>query len=98
MKREDHSLATRIVSDPNICGGKPCIAGHRVRVSDIVSRHEYQGMTPDAIVSDIPSITLSDVHAALAYYHDNIDLIRQEMQREIDAIEGGQAATVLRTH
>jgi hypothetical protein len=39
-------------------------------------------MTPDEIVSHIPTITLADVHAALAYYFDHIDEIQQEMRAE----------------
>jgi len=70
------------VRTPGICGGKTCIAGHRVRVLDIVVWHEHQGMTPDEIVSHIPSITLADVHAALAYYFDHIEEIQEEMRTE----------------
>lgn len=29
------------------------------------------GMNPNQIVSEHPSIALADVHAALAYYHEN---------------------------
>jgi hypothetical protein len=39
-------------------------------------------MTPDEIVSHIPTITLADVHAALAYYFDHIEEIQQEMRAE----------------
>jgi len=38
-------------------------------------------MTPDEIVSHIPSISLADVHRALAYYFDHV----QEIQDEIRA-------------
>jgi uncharacterized protein (DUF433 family) len=72
----------RITSTPDVCGGKACIAGHRVRVLDIVAWHEHQHMTPDEIVSHTPSITLADVHAALAYYFDHIDEIQEEMRQE----------------
>src|SRR4051812_44686410 len=72
----------RITRTPGVCGGKACIAGHRVRVLDIVVWHEHQGMAPDEIVSHIPTITLADVHAALAYYFDHIDEIQEEMQAE----------------
>ncbi len=65
------SSENRITRTPGVCGGKACIAGHRVRVLDVVTWHEDQGMTPDEIVADIPSITLADVHAALAYYADH---------------------------
>jgi len=38
-------------------------------------------MTPDEIISHIPSITLADLHSALAYYFDHV----QEIQAEIGA-------------
>jgi uncharacterized protein (DUF433 family) len=72
----------RITKTLGVCGGKACIAGHRVRVLDIVEWHEHQGMSPDEIVSEVPSITLADVHAALAYYFDHMDEIREEMRAE----------------
>lgn len=56
----------RIVSTPGTCGGRPRIDGHRITVEDIAIWHERMGMSPDEIVSSYPTITLSDVHAALA--------------------------------
>ena len=76
------SSDARIGRWPEICGGKTCIAGHRVRVSDVVVWHEHEGMTPDEIVSQYPSISLGDVHSALAYYFDHIEEIQQEMRAE----------------
>lgn len=72
----------RIVKVPGVCGGRTTIAGHRVRVLDIAIWHEHQGLTPDEIVSHIPSITLADVHAALAYYFDHRDEIQEEIRAE----------------
>jgi len=43
---------------------------------------EYQGKSPDAIVSELPTISLADVHHALAYYFDNIEEIRTGMREE----------------
>ncbi len=62
-------------------GPKARIAGHRVRVEDIVIWHERLGLSPDQIVDDIPTITLADVYAALAYYWDH----REEIDRQIEA-------------
>ncbi|MEM9540241.1 MAG: DUF433 domain-containing protein [Cyanobacteria bacterium P01_E01_bin.42] len=73
-------IAKHINIDPEICGGKPCIVGHRIRVQDIVIWHEQMGLSPDEIVSRHPTITLADVYAALAYYHDNFLEIRQHIQ------------------
>src|SRR6266851_5499519 len=61
----------RIVSTPGTCGGRPRIDGHRITVEDIAIWHERMGMSPDEIVSAYPSITLADVHAALAYYYEH---------------------------
>jgi uncharacterized protein (DUF433 family) len=60
-------------------GAKPRIAGHRVRVQDVAIWHEKLGMSPDEIVDRYPTITLADVHAALAYYWDH----RAEIERAI---------------
>jgi uncharacterized protein (DUF433 family) len=69
-----------IVITPGICGGKPRIAGNRIKVQDIVIWHERMGMSPDEIIYQHPSITLSDVYAALAYYHDHREEIRQQIE------------------
>lgn len=76
------STGERITKTPSVCGGKACIAGHRVRVLDVVAWHEHQGMTPDEIVSHVPTITLAEVHSALAYYFDHIEEIQEEMREE----------------
>ena len=69
-----------IVITPGVCGGKPRIAGHRIKVQDIVIWHDRMGMSPDEIIYQYPSITLADVYAALAYYHDHREEIRQQIE------------------
>jgi uncharacterized protein (DUF433 family) len=81
------STESRISRTPGICGGKACIAGHRVRVLDIVVWHEHQGMSADEIVSRVPTISLGDVHAALAYYFDHVEEVQQEMRAEREFVE-----------
>ena len=71
----------RIVSTPGICGGRPRIDGHRIQVEDIAIWHERMGMSPDEIVWEYPSITLAEVHAALAYYYEN----RERIDADIEA-------------
>jgi uncharacterized protein (DUF433 family) len=80
-------ITERITKTPGVGGGKACIAGHRIRVMDIVIWHEHMGMSADEIVSQYPTITLSDVHAALAYYFDHVEEIREEMRREKEIAE-----------
>ncbi|NEO51240.1 MAG: DUF433 domain-containing protein [Moorea sp. SIO4A3] len=75
-------ISKHIEITPGVCGGKPRIAGHRIRVEDIVIWHERIGLSPDEIVSQYPTITLADVYAALAYYHDNFEEIRQQIRED----------------
>jgi uncharacterized protein (DUF433 family) len=72
-------IREHIVATPDTCGGKPRIAGSRIRVKDVVIWHDRQGMTPAEIVSKWPHLTLSDIHAALAYYHDHREEINTEL-------------------
>ena len=70
-----------IKSTPGTYGGKPRIAGHRIRVQDVVAWYEHLNMSPDEIVYHYLSITLTDVHAALAYYYDHLEEeIRQDIR------------------
>ena len=39
-------------------------------------------MSPDEIVSAYPTITLSDVHAALAYYYENREQIDTSIRED----------------
>ena len=73
-------LVEHIVSTPGTCGGRPRIAGSRIRVQDIVVWHEVHGLSADEIVSQFPGLTLADVYAALTYYHDHREEIRQHMR------------------
>ncbi len=70
-----------IIATPGICGGRPCIDGHRIRVQDIAIEHEWQGLSPEEICEQHPGLTLAEVHSALAYFHDH----RSEIENEIDA-------------
>ena len=67
-KRRSRSKAflDRIESNPDVCGGRPCIKGTRVRVSDIVDMIA-EGATADEIVADYPYLSAEDVAAALKY-------------------------------
>lgn len=78
-------LEQHIEQSPDVMGGKARIAGHRVRVMDIVIWHEKRGLTADEILALFPSLTLSDVYAALAYYFDHREEIEADLEREREA-------------
>ncbi len=63
-------------------GPKAVIAGHRVRVIEIVLWHEKLGLNVDEILEYVPSITPADVYAALAYYWDHRDEIEASIEVE----------------
>mgnify|MGYP001184979765 CR=1 FL=1 len=75
-------MSRHVVKTPNVCGGRACIAGHRIRVADIVVWHERRGYAADEIVALFPGLTLGDVHAALAYYFDNREEVEADLQLE----------------
>lgn len=71
-----------------IAGGKPRIAGHRITVQNIVIWHELLGRGADEIATEY-DLTLADVYAALAYYHDHraeIDKFIQESDVFVDVL------------
>lgn len=57
---------SRIVSDPAVCHGRPCIRGTRVPVA-VVLDNLAAGLTLEEIVASYPNLTLADVQAALVY-------------------------------
>ncbi len=56
----------RVVSDPAVCGGAPCIQGTRVLVSVLLDALA-EGLSPEAVAAEYPPVTVDDVRAALAY-------------------------------
>jgi uncharacterized protein (DUF433 family) len=81
------NVVSHISRTPGICGGRACIAGHRIRVLDIIVWHEKRGYSPDEIVGLFLGINLADVYAALAYYFDNRDEIEADLRAEAQAAE-----------
>jgi uncharacterized protein (DUF433 family) len=67
---------------PGYCGGEPHILGHRIKVRHVAVWHEQMGMSPAEIVATYPTITLADVHAALAYYYSHRDEIQAAIAEE----------------
>ena len=43
----ESTIAAHIEIKPGVCGGRPCVAGTRIRVQDIRAWHELQGLTPE---------------------------------------------------
>ncbi len=56
----------RIVIDPEIRFGKPCVRGTRITVGDVLS-YLASGMSEDDIIADFPQLTRDDIRACLAF-------------------------------
>jgi uncharacterized protein (DUF433 family) len=87
------TLQQHIETRSDKCGGKPCIAGTRIRVWDIYVLHERLGKTADEIIADYPELSLAEVHAALAYYFDHQVEIDAEMKTADDFVDQLKALT-----
>ena len=59
-------LLDRITVNPEVCGGRPCIRGLRVRVKDILDMLAADA-TRAEIVADYPYLEDADITAALEY-------------------------------
>ena len=60
------TLATRITVDPEQCGGRPCVRGMRIRVSDVLDLLA-NGLSPEQIIEELPDLELVDVQACLRF-------------------------------
>ena len=78
-QQEQFVIRNRIEQTPDVRSGKPRVKGTRITVADVVLWTE-QGMSPDELVTQFPDLGLADVHAALAYDHDNQAAIDNQIQ------------------
>ena len=60
------NLESRITYNPLQCGGKPCIRGMRIRVSDILQMLG-EDVSVEEILQDFPDLELNDIHACLLF-------------------------------
>ena len=54
----------RITVDPRQCGGRPCIRGMRIRVSDVLDLLAA-GLTHDQVLEELPDLEREDITACL---------------------------------
>ncbi len=68
----DQSLSERITVNPRQCGGRPCIRGMRIRVSDVLDLFTV-GLDSEEILAEMPDLEADDLKAALSYAARRID-------------------------
>jgi uncharacterized protein (DUF433 family) len=59
-------LLKRITTNPRQCGGRPCIRGMRIRVSDILDLFAA-GLSAEEILAEMPDLEADDLKASLIY-------------------------------
>jgi uncharacterized protein (DUF433 family) len=72
-----------ITTNPKVRGGRPCIAGTGLRVTDVVMAHLFHQRTPSELASDY-DISMAQVHAALAYYYEHKEELDADIRQQID--------------
>jgi uncharacterized protein (DUF433 family) len=76
------ALDTMLTATPEVCGGLIRINGTRITVHRVASLYK-QGQNAEDIARTYPHLSLSQVYAALAYYHAN----RTEIESELAAAD-----------
>ena len=59
-------LLERITIEPGKCGGKPCIRGMRIPVSEVLGLLAY-GLAAQQVLEQLPDLQMEDIRAALEF-------------------------------
>ena len=65
-------LSDRITIDPEQCGGRPCVRGMRIRVTDVLDLYSA-GLNASQILEEMPDLEDADLKACLQYASKRID-------------------------
>jgi uncharacterized protein (DUF433 family) len=65
-------LDNRITINPKQCGGRPCIRGLRIRVSDVLELLAT-GLSPEQVLDEMPDLEMEDLRAVFQYTARKLD-------------------------
>jgi len=66
------NLSERITINPEQCGGRPCIRGMRIRVTDVIELFAA-GLTAEQILKELPDLEPEDLHACMVFAARKLD-------------------------
>ncbi len=66
------NLTERITVDPEQCGGRPCIRGMRICVTEILDLLA-NGLTPEQVLAELPDLEPEDIQACLRFASRRLD-------------------------
>ncbi|MGH8568821.1 MAG: DUF433 domain-containing protein [Gammaproteobacteria bacterium] len=69
------NIDERITSNPKQCGGRPCIRGMRIRVSDVLEMLA-ENVSAETILTDFPDLERDDIRACLRFAARRADIAR----------------------
>jgi uncharacterized protein (DUF433 family) len=79
-------ISTLITTDPNLHNGRPIITGTGTSVRRIAGLYN-QGNNAEEIARRLNHLTITQIYAALTYYHANRDEIDEDIAAEKTAYE-----------
>lgn len=71
---------------PDVCGGRPRIAGHRITVADIAVMYTKMAYSLEEIAGKY-DLMLASVYAAMAYYFEHREEIDRRLQEDAKFVE-----------
>lgn len=66
------SVLARITVDPERCGGRPCVRGMRIRVTDVLDLLAA-GLSRAEVLTELPDLEPEDIEACLRFASRRID-------------------------
>ena len=72
--------------------GTARVGGTRLKVRHLVAAQQAYGWSPAELHFQYPSLSMAQVHAALAYYWDHRDHLDAELQRRLAQVDTVQAS------
>jgi len=66
------NLSKRITIDSEQCGGRPCVRGLRIRVTDVLELLS-NGLTPEQVLKELPDLEKEDIRACLRFASQRLD-------------------------
>ena len=62
----------RITVNPRQCGGRPCIRGMRIRVTDVLDLLAH-GLKPEQVLEEHPDLEFEDISACLKFASNRLN-------------------------
>ena len=76
------NLAERITINPERCGGRPCVRGMRIRVTDVLELFAA-GLAAEQILKQLPDLEPEDLQACVEFAAQS-----QQLESAIEGLSG----------